>query len=135
MIERTEKLDNGYSFTNEDYGYIFCPAFKHYKHKRVCEACKHAETCKSLSGSKLWGKYMEFRTALKVMTGCTCSVCGKTVDPICFHHLDENTKKFEIAGGYTRTIDKLWAELDKCIALCQSCHRKLHGGGQCAVHT
>jgi len=49
MAKKTDKLDDEYSFTNEEYGYLFCPIHKHYKSRKVCGVCEHADTCKTLA--------------------------------------------------------------------------------------
>jgi hypothetical protein len=66
--------------------------------------------------------------------GCTCVDCGKVLSypkdkgKYDFHHTDPTDKKFNISRmttkemGWSRIID----ELEKCVLLCQSCHRKRH---------
>ena len=55
--------------------------------------------------------------------------CGES-HPACleFHHTDEDNKyssvSFLVQKGYS--LDKIKAEIDKCIILCANCHRKLH---------
>jgi len=62
--------------------------------------------------------------------GC-CAICGynKCANALEFHHKNSDTKDFGIsAKGYTRSWEKVKAELDKCVLLCANCHRELHDG-------
>ena len=47
-----------------------------------------------------------------------------------FHHLDPESKLFDISNGITYTrkvwLEQLLLEVDKCQLLCISCHAKLH---------
>ncbi len=59
--------------------------------------------------------------------GGQCQKCGysKCFDTLEFHH-DQNYKNFGIsAKGYTRSWEKVRAELDLCILLCANCHREI----------
>jgi hypothetical protein len=59
-----------------------------------------------------------------------CYSCNTYDHPHCldFHHLGEEEKKDTICalvgGGYK--WEKIEEEMNKCILLCSSCHRKLH---------
>ena len=52
------------------------------------------------------------------------------MEPVCidFHHLDPTTKEATIAQLMVRavTVEKVQAEIDKCVRVCANCHRKLH---------
>lgn len=67
--------------------------------------------------------------AIKAMLGCR--KCGEK-DVVCldFHHADPNEKDFEVARAtsYEWTWEKILGEIDKCVCLCASCHRKVHAG-------
>jgi 5-methylcytosine-specific restriction endonuclease McrA len=61
--------------------------------------------------------------------GGKCEICGyiKCIDALEFHHIDPAKKDFNISNkGYTRSWDRVKAELDKCMILCANCHRELH---------
>jgi 5-methylcytosine-specific restriction endonuclease McrA len=63
--------------------------------------------------------------------GGKCQSCGynKCEEALKFHHIDPKTKSFGIgAKGYTRSWEKVRAELDKCILLCANCHREAEAG-------
>lgn len=62
--------------------------------------------------------------------GC-CVFCGyhEHMGVLDFHHLDPTTKEFSIGSkGYTRSWEKVRAELDKCILVCANCHREVELG-------
>ncbi len=59
--------------------------------------------------------------------GGKCQVCGYRKYPgaLDFHHVNGD-KKFGIGDkGYTRSWEKVKAELDKCILVCANCHREI----------
>lgn len=70
---------------------------------------------------------MELFYAIKAERGCAC--CSEN-DPVCldFHHRDPETREFAIAGSWSRSLERIEAELAKCIVLCANCHRKVHAG-------
>ena len=43
-----------------------------------------------------------------------------------YHHTDPNTKLHGIATIMTGPMDRIMAEVDKCLLLCSNCHRKEH---------
>lgn len=63
--------------------------------------------------------------------GGQCAICGydKCNNALEFHHRNSSEKDFGIsAKGYTRSWEKVKAELDKCILICANCHREIHEG-------
>lgn len=65
--------------------------------------------------------------------GGKCQICGysKYQGALELHHLNKSEKSFGIGdNGYTRSWEKVKAELDKCILLCANCHREVGGGVQ-----
>jgi 5-methylcytosine-specific restriction endonuclease McrA len=63
--------------------------------------------------------------------GGKCQVCGyfRYQGALELHHRNPNSKDFGIGDkGYTRSWDKVKAELDKCILLCANCHREVAAG-------
>lgn len=63
------------------------------------------------------------------LKGGQCSRCGykRCVDALEFHHLDSSKKDFGVSEkGYTKSWEKIRAELEKCILVCANCHRELH---------
>jgi hypothetical protein len=53
-----------------------------------------------------------------------CAKCGGVSE--LWHHVDPSTKRKDVAGmsGYRREL--VDEELAKCVALCRSCHMKMH---------
>ncbi len=84
-------------------------------------------------GNQYLAKYrkrnMAVTTETKAKVGC--AHCGED-DPICleFHHEDRKMKSYNIcqlvASGCS--LEKLRAEIKKCIVLCANCHRKVEAG-------
>lgn len=63
--------------------------------------------------------------------GGKCQECGykKYEGALELHHIDKSTKSFGIGEkGYTRSWEKVKAELDKCVLLCANCHREVESG-------
>ena len=63
--------------------------------------------------------------------GGQCQVCGynKYQGALDLHHLNPEDKNFGIGDkGYTRSWEKVKAELDKCVLVCANCHRELEAG-------
>lgn len=60
-----------------------------------------------------------------------CVIC-KEKEFCCLsaHHLDPTKKDFSISVGKSRRMapGKVSAELEKCICVCENCHRKIHAG-------
>jgi len=75
------------------------------------------------------------RRKIKLMAieykGGKCQVCTYNKYPggLDLHHIDPKTKEFGIgARGYTRSWEKIKAELDKCVLVCANCHREIEAG-------
>lgn len=63
--------------------------------------------------------------------GGKCCICGynKYIGALEFHHLNPEEKDFSIgAKGYTRNLDVVKRELDKCICVCSNCYKEIHAG-------
>jgi len=63
--------------------------------------------------------------------GGECVLCGysRCVRALEFHHLDPNTKQFELNyRGCTRSLDVLRMEASKCALLCSNCHAEVEAG-------
>ncbi len=63
--------------------------------------------------------------------GGRCQICGysKYQGALDLHHIDPSDKDFALGQkGYTRSWEKIQAELDKCILLCATCHREVEAG-------
>ena len=62
--------------------------------------------------------------------GGKCERCGydKNIAALDFHHINPDEKEFQIDMRHfsNHSLEKLQAELDKCILLCANCHRIEH---------
>lgn len=75
------------------------------------------------------------RRKLKLMAmeykGGKCQICGYAKYPgaLDLHHLNPKEKEFGLGDkGYTRSWEKVRAELDKCVLVCSNCHREVEAG-------
>jgi len=63
--------------------------------------------------------------------GGRCQICGyaKYQGALDLHHINPAEKHFGMGDkGYTRSWEKIKAELDKCILVCANCHREVEAG-------
>jgi transposase len=63
--------------------------------------------------------------------GGGCRLCGydRCAAALVFHHLDPTAKEFGVAyAGMARSIERLRAEVCKCILLCSNCHAEVESG-------
>jgi transposase-like protein len=62
--------------------------------------------------------------------GC-CRLCGysRCLAALEFHHVDPSAKQFGVAqSGAARSIERLRAEVRKCVLLCSNCHAEVECG-------
>lgn len=67
----------------------------------------------------------------RIMKGCSCSCCPESsLVALDFHHVDHKTKEDSVSRLFNdkRRLDRIIAEMMKCVVLCANCHRKHHGG-------
>lgn len=80
-----------------------------------------------------------YRKAEIVRRGCACEFCGLVDDPELpmlfeFHHIFDETKVDDVSSLMTGTsLERLIAELDKCVMLCPNCHNKFHADRLCML--
>ena len=108
------------------------------KNIRFCN--KHGETefyynkkynkyiCKKCNQLNVNLRKRKKKEELVAYKGGKCEICGydKCIDALEFHHVDENSKDYNISFYLSRSIDVLKKEADKCILVCANCHREIH---------
>jgi hypothetical protein len=63
--------------------------------------------------------------------GGRCEICGysKCLAALELHHRDPSQKSFSLGDrGYTRSWEKIFLEIQKCVLLCANCHREVSVG-------
>ena len=73
--------------------------------------------------SQMWTRLRICIEAIKEAAGCAwCRFKHPCV--LQFHHIDPETKSFDISSVYqkNRSWSEIEAEIDKCIILCGNCH-------------
>lgn len=88
--------------------------------------------CKSCYSEYVYNRYRDFKQCCVDYKGGKCEKCGydKCLAAMEFHHLDKNTKDFEIGKlrftSWWKNKDFVIRELDKCQLLCSNCHKEEH---------
>jgi hypothetical protein len=88
--------------------------------KRLCNSC-HANG---------WISRTELKRRLAALKGGKCQICGysRCLKALTFHHLDPDTKLFNLAGSHNQGWEAQAREVAKCVLLCANCHREFHAG-------
>ena len=74
-------------------------------------------------------KYKERNTQYLLEKKVSCVKCGEDdLVALDMHHLDPHAKDFAISDNMDCSESKFKEELNKCVVLCASCHRKFHAG-------
>ena len=87
--------------------------------------------CKKCSVEAVQRRREKLKLLAVEYKGGKCEVCGykKGVNALEFHHIEKKKKEFGVGeNGYTRSIEAIKKELDKCILVCSNCHREIHAG-------
>lgn len=52
------------------------------------------------------------------------------MDPVVldFHHVNPEEKAFSIGNNKYASMERIQAELDKCVVVCANDHRRIHAG-------
>lgn len=84
--------------------------------------------CKECRKDAVIDKRRKNKIQLVNYKGGKCEICGydKCIDALEFHHINEETKSFEISNGNIRSLKDLKKEADKCILVCSNCHKEIH---------
>lgn len=71
------------------------------------------------------------KSILVAEAGGCCRICGydRHLGALEFHHVDPQKKRLQISwNGVTLALDRVRAEVRKCILLCSNCHAEVEGG-------
>lgn len=94
-------------------------SYKYYK----CRVCN----CENVKK-----RHKKVKALLVEYKGGKCEECGysKCLSALQFHHKNSTTKSFGIAEKmYSKSLELLKQEVDKCELLCSNCHFEHHDGG------
>ena len=79
---------------------------------------------KTTKWSKEWKNiYYEFMETYYV--GKSCYICNE-IGTVHYHHIDQSDKEHEIVHMWSYKPEKVKTEIDKCVILCEKCHRLTH---------
>lgn len=86
--------------------------------------------CKYCHSKYMRDKYAQKqKTVQELKKDSCCAKCGDTREYILdYHHIDPSIKENTVARLVSNSygMDKVLAEIDKCILLCANCHREFH---------
>jgi hypothetical protein len=87
--------------------------------RKECKKCR----CESIKRNK-----MKRKLQIVEFMGGQCSICSykKNLAALELHHLNPQTKDFEISYYSSKKWEDLVVELNKCILICSNCHKEIH---------
>ena len=73
-------------------------------------------------------RYHRRRAEALLQLGNQCVSCGVSgnEEALQFHHKDPDNKEFTIAKHSSASEKRFWAEVAKCVLLCEDCHILIH---------
>jgi hypothetical protein len=105
-----------------------CPRHGETKHVRDSRGYFRCRSCRQEAVVR---RRRRVKGILVEEAGGSCRLCGydRCSAALVFHHLDPTIKEFGVAfAGMARSIDRLRAEVSKCILLCSNCHAEVESG-------
>lgn len=62
------------------------------------------------------------------LKGGKCCICGfnSFVEALEFHHVNPETKEYQLSSGHCRSLEKDINEVKKCALVCSNCHKGIH---------
>lgn len=96
-----------------------------------CILCKKEISCGQKCGSCISNnRRFAIKIAAVASKGGSCILCGfkDCLQSLTFHHLDPDSKSFDISGSHCKSEKLIEEELKKCVLLCQNCHHGIHAG-------
>lgn len=134
-----------YNLQNRKYCLI-CSPFKQHNTKKIhlpqsSKRCGHSRYYKSMTQEQknaynadiyIYQKQQRNKRKIKLvlLKGGQCEKCGynKNLHALQFHHINPKEKLFNINGRemYSRSMEVLINECNKCQLLCSNCHAEYH---------
>lgn len=108
--------------------YLRCPRHGHTAFFTRPEGGFRCAKCSTAAVSE---RRRQVKRQLVDEAGGRCQLCGFEEHPAAlhFHHLDPSTKDFHIShAGFTRSLERMRAEAEKCVLLCANCHALVEAG-------
>lgn len=87
--------------------------------------------CKRCRSAAVSRRRRTIKRQLVEEAGGACVLCGysRWRGALQFHHVESHSKEFHLAqGGYSRSIARSRAEMQKCVLLCANCHSEVEAG-------
>ncbi len=110
-----------------DQAILLCPQHGDTEHA----VDKHGSyRCRRCRAEAVVRRRRKVKRILVAEAGGRCSICGydRHVAALEFHHLDPSEKEFTLARRGAHSIEKLRAEVSKCVLLCSNCHAEVEAG-------
>lgn len=109
----------------------FCKdCFKIVKHTLKNQQSKHKSKKWVKKNNKFLTLKKEYKIRLIEIFGGGCKICGyrASVRGLHFHHLNQDTKCFNISSPPDKSMpfEEILIEAQKCILLCANCHAEIH---------
>ena len=96
---------------------------------KICKVCGQEFSGLRKSCNRCRISEWRYRTKQRLVEyrGGKCLVCNykRNLSSLDFHHIDPSKKDFGISR-YSRGIEDLKKEVDKCALLCSNCHAEVH---------
>jgi transposase len=106
---------------------VVCPRHGAAEHVRDARGYYRCRQCRVESVVR---RRRKVKQTLVAEAGGRCRLCGydRCLAALEFHHLDPGEKAFGLAQCGAHSIDKLRAEIRKCMLLCANCHAEVEAG-------
>jgi len=104
-----------------------CPHHGDCEHVREPRGYYRCRTCRQEAVIR---RRRTVKQILVEEAGGGCKLCGynRCLAALEFHHTDRGSKEFGVSRRGARSIDRLRAEVHKCVLLCSNCHAEVESG-------
>lgn len=106
---------------------VVCPQHGAVEHVRDSRGSYRCRQCRA---DAVVRRRRKVKQILVAEAGGRCRLCGydRCVAALEFHHLDPRAKEFGLSQRGARSIERLRAEVRKCVLLCSNCHAEVEAG-------